>query len=72
VNEEPRTLPPVAEVAVASLALIIVGGIYMASYVPRRPLLVIFTVDVPLIIAFTVARYHRPPVRQLTDVPSRV
>ena len=136
-------LPPVAEVAVASLALIIVGGIYMASYVPRRPplavptvllvasaallaldavwltrlrdfawdrfflvgrwallayvvssgmiefafvrdhtrggplvvvtlMLVIFAVDVPLIIAFTVARYHRAAVRKVSNAPSRV
>ena len=32
-----RRLPPVAEVAIASLALAVVGGIVMASYVPRRP-----------------------------------
>ena len=30
-------VPPVAEVAVASLALVVIGGILMASYVPRRP-----------------------------------
>lgn len=30
-------MPPVAEVAVASLALVVIGGIFMASYVPRRP-----------------------------------
>jgi hypothetical protein len=34
-------LPPAAEMAVASLALIVIGGIYMASYVPRRPPLAI-------------------------------
>jgi hypothetical protein len=127
-----RRLPPAAEVAVASLALVIIGGIMMASHVPRRPplglpvvllvasgvlllvdvvmlarlrdfawdkfflvfrwallayvisagmiefafvrdhtrgaalgvvtsMLVIFAVDVPLIIAFTVARYASPP-----------
>lgn len=32
-----RRLPPVEPVAVVSLALIVVGGIVMASYVPRRP-----------------------------------
>jgi hypothetical protein len=32
-----RQLPPAAEMAVASLALVVIGGIYMASYVPRRP-----------------------------------
>jgi len=127
-----RRLPPAGEVAVASLALVIIGGIMMASHVPRRPplglpvallaasgvlllvdvvmlarlrdfawdkfflvfrwallayvisagmiefafvrdhtrgaalavvtsMLVIFAVDVPLIIAFTVARYASPP-----------
>jgi hypothetical protein len=30
-------LPPVAQAATASLGLAIVGGILMASYVPRRP-----------------------------------
>ncbi len=32
-----RSFPPVAELTVASLALIVVGGIVMASYIPRRP-----------------------------------
>ncbi len=32
-----RRIPPVTELAVASLALVVVGGIVMASYVPRRP-----------------------------------
>ena len=32
-----RRLPPVAELAIVSLALVVVGGILMASYVPRRP-----------------------------------
>ena len=127
-----RPLPPVAELAIVSLALVVIGGILMASYVPRRPplaapialtavsavlllsggylasrlrpfawdrfflvfrwallayvisagmigfafirdhtrgaplavvlvMLVIFALDVPLIIAFTVARYATPP-----------
>jgi hypothetical protein len=143
VNRPPRPLPPITEVAVASLALIIVGGIYMAAYVPRRPpltvptillvasaallalavvwlarlrdfardrffsvgrwallayvvsagmiefafvrdhtrgaplvvvtlMLVIFAVDVPLIIGFSVARYHRQSAPQPADVPSPV
>ena len=33
----PRSLPPVAHLAVVSLALVVVGGILMASSVPRRP-----------------------------------
>ena len=127
-----RRFPPVAELATVSLALVVIGGILMASYAPRRPplgapvalsavsavlllasmvllgrlqefnwarfftffrwallayvlsagmigfafihnhvrgaplavvtaLLVLFAVDVPLIIAFTVARYSSPP-----------
>ena len=30
-----RSLPPISELASGSLALIVVGGIYLASYVPR-------------------------------------
>jgi hypothetical protein len=127
-----RRFPPVAELTTLSLAMVVVGGILMASYVPRRPplglpaalacagaamvlasvfllsrlrdfawdrfftvfrwallayvisaamigfafvrdhtrgaplalvalMLVIFAADVPLIIAFTVARYSSPP-----------
>jgi hypothetical protein len=32
-----RRFPPIAELATASLALTVIGGIYMASYFPRRP-----------------------------------
>jgi hypothetical protein len=32
-----RRFPPVAEVTTVSLALVVVGGILMASYAPRRP-----------------------------------
>lgn len=32
-----RRFPPVAGLATVSLALVVVGGILMASYVPRRP-----------------------------------
>jgi hypothetical protein len=127
-----RRFPPVAQLTVVSLALVVIGGILMASYAPRRPplgvpvvitvvsaalllaggylvsrlrqfawdrfflvlrwallayvisagmigfafihdhtrgaplavllaMLVIFALDVPLIIAFTVARYSSPP-----------
>ena len=127
-----RRLPPIAQLTVCSLALVVIGGILMASYVPRRPplgvpglltvvsaalllagaflvsrlqqfawprffvvfrwallayvisagmigfafvrdhtrgaplalvavMLVIFALDVPVIIAFTVARYSSPP-----------
>jgi hypothetical protein len=127
-----RRLPPIAQLTVCSLALVVVGGILMASYVPRQPplavpaaltavsavltltsgfllsrleqfawprfflafrwallayvisagmigfafvrdhtrgaplalvivMLVIFALDVPVVIAFTVARYSSPP-----------
>jgi hypothetical protein len=127
-----RSFPPVAPLTVCSLALIVIGGILMASYVPRQPplalpaaltavgaaltltavfllsrleqfawprfflafrwallayavsagmigfafvrdhirgaplalvivMLVIFALDVPIVIAFTVARYSSPP-----------
>ena len=127
-----RRFPPVAELATVSLALVVVGGILLASYAPRRPplgvpaalalagaallltsgyllarirpfswerfflvfrwallayaisagmigfafvkdhirgaplalvliMLVIYALDVPLVIAFTVARYATPP-----------
>ena len=127
-----RRYPPIAQLTVGSLALIVIGGILMASYVPRPPplaapaaltavsaalaltsavllsrleqfawprfflafrwallayvisagvigfafvrdhtrgaplalvvvMLVIFALDVPVVIAFTVARYCSPP-----------
>jgi hypothetical protein len=45
-----RRFPPIAGLAVVSLALVVVGGILMASYVPRRPPLA-----VPLAITVTSA-----------------
>lgn len=127
-----RRLPPVAQLTVVSLAMVVVGGILLASYAPRRPplgppigiaatsavlmligvgllarlrefawarflvvlrwaglayvisagmigfafvrdhvrgaplavlvvMLVIYAIDVPLVIAFTAARYSSPP-----------
>jgi hypothetical protein len=32
-----RSLPPVPQLAVASMALVIIGGIYMAAHLPARP-----------------------------------
>jgi hypothetical protein len=32
-----RPLPPVPQLAVASMVLVIAGGIYLVSYLPRRP-----------------------------------
>ena len=34
---QPRRFPPINEVAMASLALTVVGGIYLASSIPRQP-----------------------------------
>jgi len=36
-----RRYPPVAPLTVSSLALVVIGGILMASYVPRQPPLTI-------------------------------
>jgi hypothetical protein len=43
-----RRLPPIAEVAVVSIALMLVGGIYLAAHLPNRPSL---GVPVALVIA---------------------
>ncbi len=32
-----RRLPPVAELTVGSVALMLSGGVYLASYLPKRP-----------------------------------
>ncbi len=32
-----RRFPPVAEIGTAALVLIVIGGVFMASYSPRRP-----------------------------------
>lgn len=32
-----RKLPPVAELCVGSMALVIAGGVYMAAHLPKRP-----------------------------------
>jgi drug/metabolite transporter (DMT)-like permease len=36
-HTEKPPYPPVAEIAVISLVLVIIGGVIMAAYVPRRP-----------------------------------
>jgi hypothetical protein len=41
-----RRFAPVAELGIAALVLIVAGGIYMASYAPRRPPL-----GVPIVLA---------------------
>jgi hypothetical protein len=50
-----RRFPPIAPLTVASLALIVVGGILMASYVPRRPPLAVPTVLAVLSAALALA-----------------
>jgi hypothetical protein len=140
---KPAGYPPVAETAVLSLVFVIIGGVMMAAYVPRRPpitlptgllvlsaavmlwnivamarlrdfawgtfwlvaryaliayviaagmiewafvkdhtrgapllvvtlMLVIFATDVPLIIAFTVARYQKRPAAAVGSGATRV
>jgi hypothetical protein len=32
-----RRLPPVTEIAIATMILVVIGGIYVASYLPKRP-----------------------------------
>ncbi|HVC38473.1 MAG TPA: hypothetical protein VNH20_00665 [Candidatus Dormibacteraeota bacterium] len=44
----PRPLPPITETAVGSIALVIAGGIYLASYLPRQAPLLIPTVLIGL------------------------
>jgi hypothetical protein len=46
-----RELPPVALLATVSLGLVVIGGILMASFVPRRPPLV---VPIVLLVAATI------------------
>ena len=50
-----RRFPPIAPLTVGSLALIVVGGILMASYVPRRPPLTVPTVLAALSAALALA-----------------
>ena len=35
VNDTPKGKPPVAQVAVLTLALVVIGGIYLASHIPN-------------------------------------
>ena len=39
-----RRLPPIAEMAVASMVMVLIGGIYMAAHLPKHPPLTIPTV----------------------------
>ena len=69
VNGTARRLPPIAEIAVAALALIVVGGITLASRLPHPaplPVLVALLADVVLLarlrdfawpVFFTVAKW---------------
>jgi len=42
---EERTLPPVGELAIATIALVVVGGVYMAAHLPKHFSLVIPIID---------------------------
>jgi drug/metabolite transporter (DMT)-like permease len=48
INVRDRKLPPVAEVAVASICMMLVGGVYLAAKLPGHPSLVL---PVALVIA---------------------
>jgi len=37
VSDTSRALPPVTQTAVASMAFVIAGGIYLAAYLPHQP-----------------------------------
>jgi hypothetical protein len=50
-GEDERALPPVAEVATAGLVLIVIGGIFVASYAPRKAPLAFPTVLTAIAIA---------------------
>lgn len=57
-----RTLPPVTELAMASLALIIIGGIYLAAHLPQQvPLLpaVVLLVASAMLLAVNLALLGR-------------
>jgi membrane protein YdbS with pleckstrin-like domain len=54
-----RRLPPVTEVAMASLALIVAGGIYLSSHIPRHvplaPAVILLALSAFLLVGNTVA-----------------
>ncbi len=50
-----RGLPPVPQLAVTSMVLVIAGGIYLVSYLPRRPPLTLPSVLVGLAAGVMVA-----------------
>ena len=48
---EDRTLPPVGEIAIATIAIIVAGGIWMASHLPKHFSLVIPVIDLVVAVA---------------------
>ena len=59
-----RRLPPVTEVAIASMALIVIGGIWIASHLPHHvPLApaVVLLVASALLVVFNVVSLSRVP-----------
>ena len=60
-----RPFPPVAWLSTAALALVVAGGVLMASYAPRRPPLVLPTAllvasVLALVAAWVLLGRHRP------------
>ena len=53
-----RKLPPVTEVAIASMALIVIGGIWIASHLPHH---VPLAPAVALLVVFNVVSLRRVP-----------
>jgi hypothetical protein len=75
--EEPlddKRLPPVTEIGMASLALIVIGGIYLSSHLPKHvPLgpaigLLIASAALLALNLFLLSRVERFPWRKFVDV----
>ena len=59
---EERKLPPVTEVSIATMILVIVGGIYIVSYLPRSVSLALpiaLTVIAAVLLAYNVLQLSR-------------
>jgi uncharacterized membrane protein YoaK (UPF0700 family) len=59
------TLPPIGEIAVLSLVLVIIGGVLMAAYVPRRPPIAI--PSVLLVVSAVVMAWNLIALARLRD-----
>jgi hypothetical protein len=69
-----RSLPPVTELGMASLALIVAGGIYLASHLPERvplaPAIVLLSLSALLLAVnlSMLARVHGFPWRRFFEI----